>query len=64
MSEAKRCLTEVWGFDEFRGVQEAVIRRLLCEGLGATVLMPTGGGKSLLYQVQHFVPLMINMYKR
>ncbi|KAH9813809.1 P-loop containing nucleoside triphosphate hydrolase protein [Melampsora americana] len=51
MSEAKRCLTEVWGFDEFRGVQEAVIRRLLCEGLGATVVMPTGGGKSLLYQL-------------
>lgn len=51
MSEAKRCLNEVWGFDEFRGVQEAVIRRLLCEGLGATVLMPTGGGKSLLYQL-------------
>ncbi|MBE6294697.1 MAG: DNA helicase RecQ [Bacteroidales bacterium] len=47
-------LTEVlkknFGFDTFKGDQEAVIKNLL-DGNDAFVLMPTGGGKSLCYQL-------------
>ena len=55
----KKCnLTEVlkenFGFDTFKGDQEAVIRNLL-EGNDAFVLMPTGGGKSLCYQLPSLV---------
>ncbi len=39
-----------FGFESFRGQQEAVIRRVLAEG-DALLLMPTGGGKSLCYQL-------------
>ena len=56
---AKKCnLTEVlknnFGFDAFKGDQEAVIRNLLA-GNDAFVLMPTGGGKSLCYQLPSLV---------
>ena len=56
---AKKCnLTEVlkenFGFDKFKGDQEAVIRNLLA-GNDAFVLMPTGGGKSLCYQLPSLV---------
>ena len=43
-------LREVWGYPAFRGLQEEVIRHVLSGG-DALVLMPTGGGKSLCYQV-------------
>lgn len=43
-------LREVFGFDDFRPYQEAVIQRLL-RGEHALVIMPTGGGKSLCYQL-------------
>src|SRR6266481_6187563 len=43
-------LREVFGFDSFRGQQLAVIERVIGGG-DAVVLMPTGGGKSLCYQV-------------
>ena len=43
-------LRRVFGFPAFRGLQEAAIRRVL-DGGDALVLMPTGGGKSLCYQV-------------
>ena len=39
-----------FGFDSFRGQQEAVIRRVLAGG-DSLLLMPTGGGKSLCYQL-------------
>jgi ATP-dependent DNA helicase RecQ len=43
-------LRTVWGYPAFRGLQEEVIGHVLAGG-DALVLMPTGGGKSLCYQV-------------
>lgn len=43
-------LREVFGYSQFRGDQEAIIRNLL-EGKNTFVIMPTGAGKSLCYQL-------------
>ena len=43
-------LKEFFGFNSFKGEQEAIIKYLI-EGNSAFVLMPTGGGKSLCYQL-------------
>jgi ATP-dependent DNA helicase RecQ len=43
-------LREVFGFDHFRGEQLAIIEQLVA-GNDAIVLMPTGGGKSICYQI-------------
>jgi len=46
----REVLRRVFGFPAFRGLQEAAIDRVMAGG-DALVLMPTGGGKSLCYQV-------------
>jgi ATP-dependent DNA helicase RecQ len=43
-------LHEVFGYGAFRGPQQAIVEHV-CAGGDALVLMPTGGGKSLCYQV-------------
>jgi len=43
-------LRKYFGFDRFKGQQEEVVRSVL-EGYDSFVLMPTGGGKSLCYQL-------------
>ncbi|RKR12226.1 ATP-dependent DNA helicase RecQ [Maribacter vaceletii] len=43
-------LKKHFGFNQFKGLQEEVIRKIL-DGKNAFVIMPTGGGKSLCYQL-------------
>ncbi len=54
MSPALSVLHDVFGYEHFRGPQEAIIEHVVAGG-DALVLMPTGGGKSLCYQVPAIV---------
>ncbi|CAM5474380.1 ATP-dependent DNA helicase RecQ [Streptomyces microflavus] len=53
-TEAQRTLHRVFGYDAFRGEQGEVIEHVVSGG-DAVVLMPTGGGKSLCYQIPSLV---------
>lgn len=46
----KESLRKYFGFDQFKGTQESIIQNLL-EGKNTFVIMPTGGGKSMCYQL-------------
>jgi ATP-dependent DNA helicase RecQ len=54
VSDALRVLQRVFGYDSFRGQQQEVIDHVAAGG-DALVLMPTGGGKSLCYQIPALV---------
>jgi ATP-dependent DNA helicase RecQ len=49
-SPAQELLSSVFGYDSFRGDQQAIVEHV-ASGHDALVLMPTGGGKSLCYQI-------------
>ncbi|MEQ9265765.1 MAG: DNA helicase RecQ [Balneolaceae bacterium] len=50
INQAKTILKETFGYDEFRLQQEAAISQIL-DKKDALVIMPTGGGKSIVYQI-------------
>ncbi len=50
IKEAKKKLNDVFGYETFRPLQEEVIQQVLNKK-DALVIMPTGGGKSLCYQI-------------
>jgi ATP-dependent DNA helicase RecQ len=54
LSPAHFVLHDVFGYEQFRGPQQAIIEHVIAGG-DALVLMPTGGGKSLCYQVPAIV---------
>ena len=53
-------LKKYFGFDSFKGNQEIVISNVL-NGNDSFVLMPTGGGKSLCYQLPALIHLHLNI---
>ena len=52
--EIRGTLKKVFGYDNFRGNQEKVIQNIL-QGKNTFVIMPTGAGKSMCYQMPAIV---------
>ena len=50
MDKAQQILNSVYGYDSFRPLQKDIIDCVV-SGHAALVLMPTGGGKSVCYQI-------------
>ena len=50
MDKYQKILKEYWGYDDFRGIQREIINSI-CDGRDTLGLMPTGGGKSITFQV-------------
>jgi ATP-dependent DNA helicase RecQ len=44
---------KIWGYNDFRPPQGEIVRSLL-EKQDALIVMPTGGGKSICFQLQHY----------
>ena len=53
-ARARQLLHDVFGYSDFRGAQEPVVRSLLC-GRNTLAVMPTGSGKSLCFQISGMV---------
>ena len=54
ISKSHQILSDVFGYTQFRGAQESIISHIISGG-DALVLMPTGAGKSLCYQIPALV---------
>ncbi|MDG1766625.1 MAG: RecQ family ATP-dependent DNA helicase [Flavobacteriales bacterium] len=54
MSEAKEILKQYWGYPDFRGRQADIVEEAL-EGKDLLAILPTGGGKSVCFQVPAMV---------
>ena len=50
MSETHKILSDIWGYNSFRAGQEEIINYLLNKK-SVLAIMPTGGGKSLCFQI-------------
>ena len=50
LADARALLREVWGHSDFRGLQAPIVEAMLA-GRDVLAVLPTGGGKSVCYQV-------------
>jgi len=55
MKQANQILKDVFGYDEFRHHQADIIKTVLNQKSDVLVLMPTGGGKSICYQIPSLI---------
>ena len=55
MQRARKVLKDVFGYSEFRHHQENIIDTVLNSDSDVLVLMPTGGGKSICYQIPSLI---------
>ena len=58
MADYREILKRYWGYDNFRGIQEEIVRSV-GEGRDTLGLMPTGGGKSVAFQVLRRLPVRV-----